>query len=94
MGYVMELLAADGARSWTDFATGLKSLQGKTAWSTGSWDFGDGDARRWNMIQNINRDILALTHYLTSIVRADIRKRRETSAHAVDQSAVLETADS
>lgn len=94
MGYVMELLAADGARSWTEFADGLKCLKGKTAWTSGTWDFGDGDVRRWNLIQNVNRDILALIHYLTGVVRADIRKRRERSTHAADQGAVLETADS
>lgn len=93
MGYVMELLAANGSRSWTDFAAGLKCLQGKTAWSTGSWDFGDGDVRRWNLIQNVNRDILALTHYLTSIVRADIKRRASAAADA-DQGALLETTDS
>lgn len=77
MGYVMELLAGlDGAREEADFVIGLECLKGKTAWSEGSWDFGDGDVRHWKALQNVNRDVLALTHYLTSIVRADIRARK------------------
>lgn len=94
MGYVMETLASlDGARSWTDFVTGLRCLEGKTAWTKGSWNFGEGDIRPWNGVQNVNRDILTLTHYLTSIVRADIKRRAGAGADT-DQGALLETTDS
>lgn len=77
LGYVMEVLALlDGARSSTEFAHGLGCLVGRTAWTSGEWDFGDGDRRNWRAIQNVNRDIVTLAQHLIGIVRADIRARR------------------
>lgn len=94
MGYVMEVLAGlDGARKEADFAVGMECLKEKTAWSDGSWDFGDGDVRHWKAIQNVNRDIMALTHYLTSIVRTDIRARQGKPRRSAPQ-ALLAEADS
>lgn len=77
MGYVMEVLALlDGARRPEDFAHGLGCLVGRTAWTSGEWDFGGGDVRHWKAIQNVNRDIVLLAHHLIGIVRADLRARR------------------
>jgi DGQHR domain-containing protein len=77
MGHVMEVLALlDGARKADEFAEGLQVLRGRTAWRSGSWDFGGGDVRHWKAIQNLNRDVVSLAHHLISIVRADIRARR------------------
>lgn len=77
LGYVMEVLALlDGARSSIEFAHGLGCLVGRTAWTSGEWDFGDGDRRNWRAIQNVNRDIVMLAQHLIGIVRADIRTRR------------------
>jgi hypothetical protein len=88
MGAVMEILAGRvDASSVEDFEAGLACLKGKTAWTSGSWDF-DGEERRWNSIQNINRDIALLTHHLTSIVKADLRaKRREAPAPLLEAAA-------
>lgn len=88
MGAVMEILAerAD-ARTVQDFEEGLACLKGKTAWTSGAWHF-DGEERRWNSIQNINRDIALLTHHLTSIVKADLRtKRRQAPAPLLEAAA-------
>ncbi|SMF70780.1 DGQHR domain-containing protein [Azospirillum oryzae] len=80
MGYVMEILSLlDGARSRNDFAQGMECLKGRTAWTEGQWDFGNGDVRHWNSIQNISRDVIMLAQYLTGLVRADIRARRVAS---------------
>lgn len=77
LGYVMEILALlDGARNWEDFAKGLGCLSGRTAWTQGEWTLAENDVRHWKAIQNINKDIVSLTHYLTSIVRSDLRSRR------------------
>lgn len=77
MGFVMEELAQTAeARSAEEFAEGLQCLVRKTAWTSGTWDFGGGDKRKWNVIQNVNRDIMTLTHHLVSIIRADQRKRQ------------------
>ncbi len=77
MGHVMEVLVAlDGARKAEEFQVGLRALRGRTAWCSGAWDFGGGDVRHWKAIQNLNRDVVTLAHYLISVVRADIRQRR------------------
>ncbi|MEI8574769.1 DGQHR domain-containing protein [Methylomonas sp. LW13] len=77
LGYVMEILALlDGARNWEDFAKGMGCLSGRTAWTHGEWKLAENDIRHWKAIQNINKDIVSLTHYLTSIVRSDLRSRR------------------
>lgn len=79
MGDVMEVLAQRGeARSVEEFRDGLECLKGKTAWTDGEWELG-GEVRRWNSIQNINRDIALLKHYLIGIVKADLRKRRKAA---------------
>lgn len=76
MGYVMEELAGgDGARTREQFIQGLQCLVGRTAWTSGAWDFGGGDIRQWKVIQNVNRDIITLAQHLIGIVRADIRAR-------------------
>src|SRR5690606_8401494 len=52
MGHVMEILAMlDGARKVEEFMAGLAPLRGRTAWRSGSWDFGGGDVRHWKAIQ-------------------------------------------
>lgn len=81
LGYVMEDLAVlDNARRLGEFALGLECLRGRTAWTEGHWDFGNGDIRHWKAVQNISRDILTLANYLTGIVRADIRARKTAPA--------------
>lgn len=77
MGYIMDELALGaGASTEAEFIEGLQCLVGKTAWTSGSWDFGHGDVRRWKVIQNVNRDIMTLAQHLIGIVRADIRARQ------------------
>ena len=80
LGYVMEVLALlDAAQTAEEFARGLFTLEGKTAWTSGDWDFGNGDRRHWKAIQNVNRDIVMLAQHLISVVRADLRRRRAGS---------------
>jgi hypothetical protein len=90
LGYVMEVLALlDGARQPEEFARGLGCLADRTAWTSGEWDFGDGDRRHWRAIQNVNRDIVTLAQHLIGFVRSDIRRRRsETPADAVEREAL------
>jgi DGQHR domain-containing protein len=78
MGYVMELLALNlGSRTWEDFQIGLAPIVGKAAWTSGTWDFGQGDQRVWNSIQNTPSDASALAHYLMRVMRDSLRKRIE-----------------
>ena len=77
LGYVMDLLAElDEARDEADFVRGLEALVGRTAWTSGEWQFANGERRHWRAIQNINRDIVLLAQHLIDIVRADIDRRR------------------
>lgn len=79
LGDVMEVLAQRAeARSIEDFREGLECLKGKTAWTSGEWELG-GEVRRWNSLQNVNRDIALLKHYLVGIVKADQRKKRKAA---------------
>jgi DGQHR domain-containing protein len=79
MGDIMEVLAERAeARTVEDFREGLECLRGKTAWTDGEWNF-DGEVRRWNSLQNVNRDIALLKHYLVGVVKADHRRRRKTT---------------
>jgi hypothetical protein len=79
MGDVMEVLAQRSeARSIDEFREGLACLKSKTAWTSGEWELA-GEVRRWNSLQNINRDIALLKHYLIAIVKADQRKRSKAA---------------
>jgi DGQHR domain-containing protein len=84
LGEVMETLALlEGARTWEEFSKGLGCLDGRTAWTSGEWNFAKGDRRHWKAIQNVTRDIETLRDYLNKIVRDDIRRRRGRSAGSV-----------
>lgn len=75
MGDVMEVLAERvDARTVEDFRSGMECLKEKTAWTCGEWHM-DGEVRRWNGLQNVNRDVALLKHYLVSIVKTDLRKK-------------------
>lgn len=69
MGYVMEAIhTATGAVTREQFARGLRPLIGRTAWTSGSWDFGT-HKRPWNELQNTASDYRLLTAHLVRLVR-------------------------
>jgi hypothetical protein len=79
MGDVMEVLAARAdARTVEDFAEGLACLRDKAAWTEGEWELG-GEVRRWNSLQNVNRDVALLKHYLVGLIKADLRQKRQAA---------------
>jgi DGQHR domain-containing protein len=80
MGYVMEELHRRGADTSDEFRRGLGCLVGRTAWTVGDWDFGGGDHRHWNAIQNTSRDIAILAQHLVGIVRVNARIRQSLEA--------------
>lgn len=51
-----------------DFLPYIESLGKKCSWSSGKWDFGNDNIREALDIQNVNKDISMLTHYLMSNV--------------------------
>lgn len=96
MGFVMETLATlDNARTWSEFAKGLAALEGRTAWTSGSWDFGNGDVRHWKAVNVTSSDVALLTKHVEGIVRRDIRARKIAAVKAADtQLDLLKTTDS
>lgn len=69
LGYVMdELNIRKGARRTRQFLSGLRSLIGKTHWTSGEWRFSN-ERRVWNSIQNTSSDYRLLSHHLVRIVR-------------------------
>jgi DGQHR domain-containing protein len=90
MGFVMETLATlDNARTWSEFAKGLAPLEGRTAWTSGSWDFGNGDVRHWKAVNVTSSDVSLLTKHIEGIVRRDLRARRAGVAAAEPQPELL-----
>jgi DGQHR domain-containing protein len=47
-----------------EFREDLMPLRAVCSWTRGFWDFGVGDQRKWNEIQNTSKDIMQLSNYL------------------------------
>lgn len=70
MGFVMETIAArQGASTAAEFAEGMQVLKGRTAWTSGTWQFSDTERVPWNAIENTPRQIMTLAQHLVSILR-------------------------
>jgi DGQHR domain-containing protein len=67
MGYVMDHLYLVQRRrlSWSpeSVSHALEPLRPMCAWTEGYWHFGEGYERRWNELQNTDRDIRLLTNH-------------------------------
>jgi DGQHR domain-containing protein len=82
MGYVMDLLwERNGARNRPAFEHGLECLVGHTAWTSGTWKFADNEIVPWNAIQNIDKQINGLAHYLVNVVRRSEKPEKARYAH-------------
>jgi DGQHR domain-containing protein len=72
MGYVMDALT-DGVPTAELSGVGLEAtlsrLAAHCAWTGGTWEFGDDQARRWNGIQNTPNDVKVLTSHLLRALR-------------------------
>src|SRR6185369_11243372 len=68
LGFVMDAIADRHRESQVVsnemFLADLQPLKAVCRWTEGYWDFGPGQQRRWNEIQNTSRDIQLLTNYL------------------------------
>jgi DGQHR domain-containing protein len=89
MGFVMETIAARyGASSAADFAEGLKLLKGRTAWTSGCWQFSDTERVPWNAVENTPRQIMALAQHLVGIVRRPSIVKMEDASYKPAKMAV------
>jgi DGQHR domain-containing protein len=68
IGFVMDAIADRyhrvGIPDVEKFRKDLEPLRDVCRWTAGYWDFGPGNQRKWNEIQNIPRDIQTLANYL------------------------------
>lgn len=75
MGFVMDHLTEDlTARNVATSAVkaALVRIKSVAAWTSGSWNFGDGDERRWNSLQNTPADVRLLTNGLIRLIDQQI----------------------
>lgn len=68
LGFLMDAIYDRYARVRTpnkiDFVGDLADIAESCRWTNGFWDFGPGQLRKWNELQNTTRDIQLLTNYL------------------------------
>jgi hypothetical protein len=68
LGFIMDAIADRQRRSGLPtldrFRRDLQPLKDVCRWTEGYWDFGPGQQRKWNEIQNTSRDIQLLANYL------------------------------
>jgi DGQHR domain-containing protein len=82
MGFVMDVLTEDthaSELSRLDLDQPLAAVKGLTAWTEGSWDFGGGDVRKWNSLQNTPNDVRLLTNHLSRTAREAVRGQGRTA---------------
>jgi DGQHR domain-containing protein len=68
LGFLMDAIAdryrSHGTPTRSKFAKNLEPLRAVCRWSDGYWEFGPGQQRKWNEIQNTSKDIQLLSNYL------------------------------
>lgn len=67
MGYVMDAIADRYRPKMLTselFLNDLEPLAEICSWTHGYWDFGGGDIRKWNDVQNTSRDVFRLSNLL------------------------------
>lgn len=80
LGYLMEEMISRFPgpgmpdRSW--FIDQLGLIADACRWTEGVWHFGDGSQRRWDEVQNIDRDVMMVANHLTRLYRLRVRRCR------------------
>ena len=81
LGYVAEFLhSKNQAFDRSEFCAGLRPLVGRTQWSSGSWEFGRGDTRPWDSLQNVARDWMQLADHLIFTISSTSQETPRGSA--------------
>lgn len=77
LGFVMDALTEDtpaAELTGLDLERVLVALLPATAWTSGTWQLGLGEERRWNGLQNTPNDIRILTNHLLRAVRGGVTR--------------------
>jgi DGQHR domain-containing protein len=68
LGFIMDAIAEryrhQGIPTREQFTADLQPLAAICRWTDGFWNFGPGQQRKWNEIQNTSKDIQLLANYL------------------------------
>lgn len=76
MGYLMESIIeryrGQDLPTESQFKEDLRPMKEVCRWTDGIWDFGPGNQRKWNTIQNTHSDIQTLSSYLYYQYRARV----------------------
>jgi DGQHR domain-containing protein len=79
MGFVMDAITDryydTPVPSKEDFAADLLDLAPYCRWTNGTWEFGPGQLRKWNELQNTSKDVRLLTNYLLTTYREVVWQR-------------------
>ncbi len=97
LGYLMEdMIKRHQGDGWPDqqfFERELTLIKPDCHWTEGVWDFGGDQRRRWDEIQNVNRDVMMLMNHMTRVYRLRSKSRaRDRRPSLVDQR-LLQTKD-
>lgn len=70
MGFVLEeLVTAGNHSSIENFQEKLIVLKPSCSWTSGNWNFGPGEVRKWNDLQVLPKDYLQLSNFLIRNLR-------------------------
>jgi hypothetical protein len=79
MGFVMDAITdryyETPVPSKADFVQDLVPLVAHCRWTNGTWEFGPGQLRKWNELQNTSKDVRLLTNYLLTTYREVVWQR-------------------
>lgn len=79
LGFLMDAIAERNHSrrlpSKAQFSSELSAVAPLCHWSSGHWNFGGGDRRRWDKIQNSSQDVQLLSKYLVAQYRGKAGKR-------------------
>jgi hypothetical protein len=68
MGHLMDAIAdryrSKGIPAIEQFIADLEPLKPLCSWTDGYWNFGTGNQRKWNEVQNTTKDIQLVANYL------------------------------
>lgn len=86
MGFVMDAIADrhfDTPKpTYDQFRADLTKLAKHCRWTNGTWEFGPGQLRKWNELQNTGKDIQLLTNHLLALHRDLVWKREPARSPA------------
>ena len=86
LGYLMEeMIVRYRGPSWPPtsyFVQQLQLLEDDCHWTQGRWEFGGEVTRRWDEIQNVNKDVMMLMNHLTRVYRLRCRGRGRGTSDA------------